>query len=91
MGFLCQDPVFERRVSAEVTGCMLLPSLIAARSIVSSSFDHDRRSRTRMMSNPKFLKCGRKVLKSIQENKRHTARRFVKKIMSWTQRCRKIV
>lgn len=66
---------------------MLSPSLIAARSITSSSFVHDRRSRTRMLSDPKTLKCGKKVMESIQENKRHTGTTFCKKKMSWTQRC----
>jgi len=46
-------PIIERRVLVEMAGYMLSPSLIAARSMLSSSFVHDRRSRTRMMSDPK--------------------------------------
>ena len=59
---------------------MFSPSLIAARSIVSSSFVHDRRSRTRMLSDPKSFEVRRrKVIESIQENKRHTDTTFCKK------------
>lgn len=65
-------------MSVEVTRCMLSPSLIAARSIVSSSFVHDLRSRILIVSDPKPSKSGRKVMKSTQENRCESNTTFCK-------------